>query len=424
MIALGQVLALLALLAVAARAGGALFGRLRQPPVVGEIVAGAALGALLLSALGQGPRGVLSPGGSPEPLLAVPLELAYQVGLLLLMFLSGARMQGLLGREDRRAVAWLAGVGTALPFLLTLGLALLLPLERLQGPAASTPALVLVLGIAAAVTSIPVISRIFRDLGLLETRFARLVLGVAVVEDVALWAVLAVATALAGAAGLAWEGIAAEVGGTTAYVAVALGLAPPVVRRLERWPRNALAQRAPLGWLGALLLAYGLTAFVCGVSLVFAAFFAGVAVEAREGDLRRRLDQLERFAYLAAIPLYFGVVGFRLDFGPGFDPALVLVLLVGACATKLAAAGLGARLAGFRGRDVLDLAVATNARGGPGIVLASVAYDAQIVNAFGYTALVILAIVTSQAAGAWLEQALRSGRPLLGEEVARYTSPS
>jgi Kef-type K+ transport system membrane component KefB len=79
---------------------------------------------------------------------------------------------------------------------------------------------------------------------------------------------------------------------------------------------------------------------------------------------------------------------------------------------------MGARLAGFRGLDLLNLSVATNARGGPGIVLASVAYDAGIINAAFYTTLVLMAVLTSQAAGAWLEYVLRKGWPLLsGSDV-------
>jgi Kef-type K+ transport system membrane component KefB len=92
---------------------------------------------------------------------------------------------------------------------------------------------------------------------------------------------------------------------------------------------------------------------------------------------------------------------------------MLAIFLIVACGIKLFSVGLGARMAGFRGLDVLNLAIATNARGGPGIVLASVAYDAGIVNAQVFTTLVVVAILTSQAAGAWLELVLRKGWPLL-----------
>jgi hypothetical protein len=85
---------------------------------------------------------------------------------------------------------------------------------------------------------------------------------------------------------------------------------------------------------------------------------------------------------------------------------------------KLLSAGLGARLAGFNWNDSVNLSMALNGRGGPGIVLASVAFDAGIINAVFFTTLVVASVLTSQMAGAWLEYVLRSGRPLLsGHEV-------
>ena len=83
---------------------------------------------------------------------------------------------------------------------------------------------------------------------------------------------------------------------------------------------------------------------------------------------------------------------------------------------------LGAKLARFRGLDVVNLAVAANARGGPGIVLASVAYEAGIISSAFYTTLVLVAIVTSQAAGAWLEFVLRKGWALLSGDEATATA--
>jgi Kef-type K+ transport system membrane component KefB len=86
---------------------------------------------------------------------------------------------------------------------------------------------------------------------------------------------------------------------------------------------------------------------------------------------------------------------------------------VGSSLISVFSAGLAAWLGGFRGLDVFNLAITTNARGGPGIVLASVAYDAGIINAAFYTTLVITAVVTSQMAGAWLRFVLSKGWPLL-----------
>jgi Kef-type K+ transport system membrane component KefB len=90
------------------------------------------------------------------------------------MFASGAEAQGLFRREDRREVGWLGVSGTGLPFVVAILAVPLLPLDAVIDPANHRLALLLVIGIAVAATSIPVIATIFHDLQILHTRFARL----------------------------------------------------------------------------------------------------------------------------------------------------------------------------------------------------------------------------------------------------------
>jgi Kef-type K+ transport system membrane component KefB len=85
--------------------------------------------------------------------------------------------------------------------------------------------------------------------------------------------------------------------------------------------------------------------------------------------------------------------------------------------SKILSVSLAGWLAGFRRLDLINLALTTNARGGPGIVLASVAFDAEIINARFYTALVLVAVITSQFAGAWLQYVLRRGWPLFSTDT-------
>jgi Kef-type K+ transport system membrane component KefB len=191
----GNFAALLLILFAAAHALGYLFGRLQQPRVIGEILAGVLLGPFVLSHFAPNFMNVL-PGEAGRQ-HEVALSVLYNLGLLLLMFASGAETKGLFCPEDRRQVAWLGMVGTAVPFAVALLLAPNFPLEALTGRLNQRTPLILVIGIAVAVTSIPVISKILHDLGILHTRFARLILGVAVFEDICLWVVLAIATALA-----------------------------------------------------------------------------------------------------------------------------------------------------------------------------------------------------------------------------------
>src|SRR5690349_13354370 len=190
---LTTVLLVLLLLVGLAQLLGWLFMKLRQPKVVGEILAGVVLGPALLGRLPMA-AGLTQATHQHANILSF----VYWLGLLLLMFLSGAETRQLFTREERREVGWLSIVGTGIPFALALVFGPWLIRPSLAGPNGNRISLIIVLAVGVAVTSVPVVSKIFADLKILHTRFARLVLGVAVLEDIVLWLALAVATAMAG----------------------------------------------------------------------------------------------------------------------------------------------------------------------------------------------------------------------------------
>jgi Kef-type K+ transport system membrane component KefB len=417
---IGLLVLTLSILVPAVHLAAYVFERLKQPRLVGEILVGVLLGPFVL--------GVLAPDLSARLFgstsIRVVLDAFYWLGLMLLMFVSGSETRRLLAAENRRECAWLVAIGTPLPFFLVLflGLGGYLPLASLAGTAQQNTSVLLVLAIAVAVTSIPVISRIFYDLGILHTRFASLILGSAVIEDIILWAVLAVATALAGSATLAQThivgDITAHVGATALYMLAGLTIVPRLFRFANRSRFNFLAKMSPVAYILTVLFGYAAVAALLGVNLVFAAFLAGFGlVGGFKGSHRKLfvspLDSVSKVAFAFFIPLYFAIVGYKLQFGNGFSLSMLAVFLVGSSVLCILAVGLAAKLAGFRGLDSVNLAIATNARGGPGIVLASVAYEAGIINGAFYTTLVLTAVLTSQAAGTWLRFVLWKGWPLL-----------
>src|SRR5439155_22337221 len=275
------------------------------------------------------------------------LGFLYWMGLLLLMFISGSDTRRLFGRDDRRQVAWLASMGTVLPFVMALLVVPLFPVQKLMGIANQRNSLILVIGIAVAVTSIPVISRIFFDLKILHTRFAQLVLGVAVIEDTVLWAVLAIATALAaGSAALSSHKIVLHITATLVFFAVGLIVAPPVFQRWSRSRWNVLAAFSPAAYLVLILFTYCALAARYEISLVFAAFLACIATPT-DGRFGEALDSLKHFSFAVFVPIYFAIVGFKLDLSKSFSLAMLGIFLAGACLIKLSCVAAGARLAGF-----------------------------------------------------------------------------
>lgn len=423
---IGAVALTLGLLMALAHTLAFIFEKLRQPRLIGEILAGVLIGPFVLGQLHPSLYSTLTgTGSSTNAKIDVVLNFISWVGLFLLMFLSGSETRRLLAKENRKEIAWMLGVGTPLPFLLVLalGLASVLPLADITGTAAQEMSSLLILAIAVSVTSIPVISRIFFDLKILHTRFASLVLGSAVLEDLILWGVLAVATGLVGAqATAATTSVTPEIVShtmvTMAFMLLGLTAAPWILRRLHHSRWNLLVRASPKGYIFCVLFAYIAVASALDVNLVFGAFLAGFGlVGGLQGGERAHfsgsLEAIAKVSMSFFIPIYFAMVGFKLALGRDFSFSMLALFLVGSSFIALIANGLAARLAGFKGLDIVNLAVTTNARGGPGIVLASVAFDAGIINAPFYTTLVLTAIITSQAAGAWLRFILAKGWPLL-----------
>ena len=293
---------------------GYVFVKLRQPKVVGEILAGVVLGPALL---GRVPW-ILNATITQSSILSF----VYWLGLLLLMFLSGAEAQQLFTRDERREVGWLSIVGTGIPFVLALVFGPWLIRPSLAGPNGNRISLIIILAVGVAVTSVPVVSKIFADLKILHTRFARLVLGVAVLEDIVLWLALAVATALAGKTALDPRELSYHLLVTVGFFGLGLTLVPRLIKRLNKSSFNVFAKQSPVAYAIAVLLGYCVVAGALNVSLVFAAFLAGFAVVHKKRRLfADALEAIGKVAFAFFIPVYFAIVGLKLDLIRGFSLA-------------------------------------------------------------------------------------------------------
>jgi hypothetical protein len=250
-----RILIVLTTFLMAAHLGAALFARLRQPPVIGEIAGGLLLGPSALALIAPPVSGWLAPPGTPTAHL---LGAVYQLGMILMVFLAGLQMRpGGLGTE-RKTVAYTSVTGLVIPFAGGLAIAQLTDPRALAGPHGSAATISLVLGLAIAVTSIPVISRIMMDLGIMDTLFARTVLTVAVIEDILLYVVLAVILGLANvsadstyglpalisAEGISWY-VAYYVAASVLFFAVFLAGGRALFRWLSDNPLRVLERRSP-----------------------------------------------------------------------------------------------------------------------------------------------------------------------------------
>lgn len=396
-------LALLALLSVAL-ACGQLFESLRLPRVAGEIVGGLLLGPTLLGRVLPAWHAWLFTGFPAQTTL---LSAFYWLGLILLMFTAGFLVKSRLDRAEARLAAVLVAGGLVLPFLFGWLVAPLFP----AAPGADPLAFILVMAIGTAITSIPVISRIFIDLRLMDSRLARVVLMAATVQDLILWAVLAVAAAAQQGRTTTALDFGREIAITAAFTLLALLLGPLALRWIGRTLLAARHETAALtGYVLLVCLATVGLASLLGVNIIFGALMGGLIIGRFRADGFQEVKQrIQGIAMWFFVPIYFALVGLKIDLPTQFDLVLVTGFLIGSSVVKVGSVYVMLRMAGETGVNALDYGIVMNTRGGPGIVLASVAHALGIITDPVAVMLIVASIVTAMMSSVWLRWRLSRG---------------
>lgn len=382
----------LALVVAAAQLGGAVFRLLRQPPVVGELLAGIVLGPSAVGLVLPRVSELVAP-----PDVRPALGVVAQLGLVVFMLLVGLEvdLRAVAGRT--RLVTAVSCSSFALPFALGAGLALLLHGGHGvtdAGPVDRT-AFVLFVGTAFAVTAFPVLARILRDRGLTGTPLGSTALACAAATDVAAWLVLAVVVSLVSASA---QPPALVLLGALAYTGVLLLVVRPALARarLDRLDGRAL--------LGALVAAALLGAWVTeslGLHAVFGPFVVGLAVPRRVAVLQLVESRLGDVATAVLLPAFFVVAGLGVDLTTldGGGLALLAAVVALAVAGKVVGAAVPARLCGASRPDALRLGALMSTRGLTELVVLSVGASVGVLDAQLYTVLVATAVLTTAATG-------------------------
>jgi len=363
---------LVALFAVllAAKLGDELFRRLRQPTIVGEILAGVVIGP---SALGL---------VEPDEVLEVFAEL----GVVFLLFWVGLETRLSELREVGRPAALTGALGVALPFAggVALGLAL--------GESTATSVF---LGAALVATSVGITSAVLLELRSLATTAGRTILGAAVIDDILAMTILAVAVGLEDG-GIDAVGVAVVIAMAVGFVAFfAIGGTQLLARRpqLLHAPRFS---ESPL--LPAVILCLGLAAFSAqiGLAAIIGAFLAGMIVaETRE---QHPIEDEVAPLYAFFPPFFFAFIGLQVELDAFTDPgtlALLAATTVLAAATKFAGAWLGARSLGSRAATVVGVGMVP--RGEVGIIVAGIGAASGVVDAELFAVIVGMSILTTLA---------------------------
>jgi Kef-type K+ transport system membrane component KefB/mannitol/fructose-specific phosphotransferase system IIA component (Ntr-type) len=401
----------LGLLVGVARALGEVASALRQPAVLGEILAGVLLGPTILGTFWPQATARLFPETGP---VAFGLQAVTQVAVVLFLLVAGLEVDLSRIKRQGRMATVVSVTGMLFPF--ALGFAFVYAAPGLLGkpPETATFLYALFLATALSISALPVIAKILMDLHLFRTDLGMIILAAAIVNDFIGWLLFALVLGLIPGRHVE-EGsfdIWTTVTATLAFAAgmltvgrVALNQMVVRVQAHSAWPAGVLALCLSLALL------CGAFAEWIGVHAIFGAFLVGVAL-GDSAHLRERTRLiLHHFVAALFAPLFFASIGLRVNFVESFDPLLCLVVLAIACVGKVLGCGGGAILAGMPSREAWALGFGMNARGAMEIILGLLAREAGLIDDRMLVALVVMALVTSMLSGPLMEKMLARRKP-------------
>lgn len=376
---------------------GRLFARvlqqLGQPPVIGEVLAGIALGPSLAGWISRAWLGMeTSPLLPPE--VAPHLGVIAQLGIVLYMFLVGVDFHTGEFRTLARTAAGIAVASLVVPFLAGAGLAGTL-YQRLAPAGVPLMGFALFFGVALAVTAFPVLARILTDRGMADTRLGLLALSSAAVGDVAAWWLLAL---VAGVVQAQVSGAFQVVVLSLAYIGAMLLIVRPIAARLIAQSQSLGPTAIALIFASLLISAY--TTEWIGIHAVFGAFLLGVVIP-HDSHIAQALKRgLEQVVTVLLLPAFFAFTGMRTEIGlvSGWENWLICgLIVVVASLGKFGGTLAAARLAGLDWRTGSSLGVLMNTRGLMELIVLNIGLDLGIVSPTLFAMLVVMALVTTLA---------------------------
>jgi Kef-type K+ transport system membrane component KefB len=396
-----NILLIILVLLVVTRSFGELAERARLPALVGELVAGVLLGFLLQRFHGLAPTVWFAANSEIFAGLA-------ELGMFFLMLLAGIRMEPLEFARASKSAALIAVGGMLLP----IGAGFVLG-QVVLPESAFKLAQSLFLGVALAITAVPVAVRVFMDLGALESRVGRAVVAAALWDDLLSLFMLAILLAVIAGNGsgvFLAQDLLPVIGNVLLFFVITVPVGLWLFPLLGKYFRHLSFPEVDFSMLLIAALAYAVLAELLHLHHIIGAFLAGMFFHPKvvDRDVYDRVEQqmsgLTR-GFLA--PIFFVSVGIHLDFSSVVEvPGFVIVLTLLALASKLVGSGIPAWLTGFSKREALSVGVGMSGRGAVELVVAGVALEAglflhpdppgPIVHAL-FSAIVIMAIVTTVA---------------------------
>ena len=408
----------LALLMLVGRLLGEIMVRLKQPAVMGQLLAGLALGPSLLGALFPDFQHTIFPAAKEQKAM---LDAISQFGVLMLLLLTGMETDLRLVRRTggTSAIASLAGI--IVPFVCGVALGEALPDAMLPDPGKRLITS-LFLGTALSIASVKIVATVIREMNFMRRTVGQVILASAIIDDTVGWMITAVIFSLALQGHVDMLSLAQSVLGTLAFMGLSLTIGRRVVFIIIRWVNDVFASDfAVITAILLIMCAMALITDLIGVHTVLGAFVAGILI-GESPILTRHIDEQLRGLIIAFfMPVFFGTAGLSADLTILKDPSLLFLtlgLIAIASIGKFGGAFVGGKLAGLTFRELFALGTGMNARGSTEVIVATIGLSMGALSQNLFTMIVTMAVVTTMAMPPTLRWAL-SRLPMRKDEKQR-----
>ena len=405
-------------LLVVGRLLGEAMSRLRQPAVMGQLIAGLLLGPSFFGLLFPDLQHALFPENPDQKAMVDAIS---QFGILLLLLLTGMETDLKLVRQTGRASLFASLTGIAIPFLCGVGLGEMLPDSMLPDPGKRLITS-LFLGTALSIASVKIVAMVVREMNFMRRVVGQVILASAIIDDSIGWIIVSIIFSLALHGSVETMSLAQSIIGTIVFMTASLTIGRRAVFFTIRWVNDTFVSEFAV--ITAILVIMGVMAlitYLIGVHTVLGAFVAGLLV-GESPILTRHIDEQLRGIITAFFaPVFFGIAGLTADLTILTDPKIALFtvgLLLIASVGKFTGAFVGAELGGLTRREGFALACGMNARGSTEVIIATIGLSMGALNQDLFTMIVAMAVITTMAMPPTLRWAL-SRIPMRKEEKQR-----
>ena len=384
----------LAILLFTAKIFAEIFHRLKMPIVLGELLAGIIIGPFALG-------GLIFFDGEPIVELDETVRDIGVISAIVILFVAGLEITPREFLRGGAASFTVGSIGVIVPFFVGFVVLTFFGLEALESMLVAT---------ALTATSIAISVQVLTELGKMQTKEARLILGAAIVDDILAIAVLSVVTTMVQTGDTSPQItdigflILQILGLFAALLIGSIVLIPRLLHVEKLWKsKGSIEGIVTASFFGAA----GIAAFV-GLSPIVGAFAVGMAVASTR--LIKQVDEYAEKLLIIFGPLFFAIIGAQVDLRGVNLEVLYLsgIVIVIAIVTKIVGCGLPSLIFLKDKTKALRVGIGMISRGEVGLIVAGVGVSAGVLTSDIYTTVIIMVALTTIITPIWLKKSFRN----------------